>query len=66
MTNYLFENTNEYSDLCGERIFVQCDNYYKALEILEEILEREFIVSDWEYCGEYTDGEAEMIGYDTY
>lgn len=62
MTNYLFENINEDSDWCGERTFVQCDSYDNAIEILE----KDFTVSDWEYCGEYTDEEAEMIGYDTY
>lgn len=62
MTNYLFEIVGEWSDLCGERFFVQCDSREEADEILGEYFWGEKV----DYLGEYTDAYAEILGYDTY
>ncbi len=64
MWNWLFEVTGIYSNLCGERFFVQCDTFEEAEEILSTIdgLWGERI----ECLGRYTDDEAEDLGYDTY
>lgn len=62
MWNYLYEFIGEDSDLCGERIFVQCDTKDEA----EEIVMENFGCEDIEYLGKYGDDEAEEMGYDTY
>lgn len=62
MWNYLFEIVSEYSDLCGEQFFVQCD----TLEETDEILGKYFWGERVHYLGKYTDEEAEEIGFDTY
>ena len=62
MWNYLFEIVSEYSELCGERVFVQCDTKEEA----EEIMAQDFWGEKVAYLGKYTDDEAEMMGYDTF
>lgn len=62
MWNYLFEIVGEYSELCGERFFAQCDIKEEA----EEMLAENFWGEEIAYLGKYTDDEAEMMGYDTY
>lgn len=62
MLNYLFEITGEWSDICGERFFVQCNSREEADEILGEY----FWGEEVKCLGEYTDEEAEILGYDTY
>lgn len=62
MINYLFEFVNEYSILCGERIFVQCNSKEEADKIIDENFWGDGLV----YLGEYSDEEAEEMGYDTY
>lgn len=64
MWNWLFEVTSEYSNLCGERFFVQCDIFEETEEILStiDVLWGERI----EYLGKYTGEEAEILGYDIY
>ncbi len=62
MWNYLFEIVSEYSELCGERFFAQCDTKEEAEEIMAENFWGEKVA----YIGKYTDEEADMMGYDTY
>ena len=62
MWNFMYEFMDEYSDLCGERIFVQCDTEDEAIEILSENFWGERV----KCLGKYTDEEAEEYGYDTY
>ena len=62
MINYLFEFVGDYSDLCGERIFVQCNSREEADEILGEYFWGERVIC----LGEYSNEEAEVMGYDTY
>lgn len=62
--NYLFEDTNPDSYLCGERFFVQCDSREEALTIIEE--ETNFDIDNLTCLGKYHDWEAEAMGYDTY
>ena len=62
MWNYLFEITSEWSDMCGEQFFVQCDTRDEADEILGEY----FWGEKCHYLGRYSDEEAEIMGYDTY
>lgn len=62
MRNFLFEITSEWSDLCGEQFFIQCDTLDEADEVLGEYFWGEKVT----YLGEFTDEEAEAMGYDTY
>lgn len=62
--NFLFEDINLNSALCGERFFVQCDSRAEALKIIEE--ETDFDVNNLMCLGIYHDWEAEAMGYDTY
>ena len=62
MKNYLFEIVGEYSDICGEQFFVQCNSREEADEILAEYFWGEKV----ELLGVYTDEEAEWLGLDTY
>lgn len=70
MTNFLFEDTID-----GGFFFVQCDSLEEAYEIIwEEIAcEHSGLVMDctdvpgwYDYLGDYTDAQAEAMGYDTY
>jgi hypothetical protein len=68
MTNFLFEDTVD-----GGFFFVQCDSLDEAYEIIwEEIACNHFgltydkVACDYEYLGEYSDAQAEIMGYDTY
>ena len=62
MWNYLFEIVGEWSEICGEQFFVQCDTRTEADEILSQCFWGEKV----KYLGKYTDEEAEMMGLDTY
>lgn len=62
--NFLFEDTNSDSYLCGERFFVQCNSRTEALNIIEE--ETNFNIENLTCLGKYNDWEAEAMGYDTY
>lgn len=68
MHNFLFEDTID-----GGFFFVQCDTLDEAYEIIwEEIAsahlccDRDTVMMDYDYLGDYTDEEAEWMGYDTY
>lgn len=68
MTNFLFEDTID-----GGFFFVQCDTLDEAYEIIwEEIAcehpccDRDTVTMDYDYLGDYTDAQAEIMGYDTY
>ena len=63
MWNYLFEVVGEDSELCGERFFVQCNSKTEAEVTLEM---SGFKEEELYYIGQYTDDEAEKMGYDTY
>ena len=58
MTNFLMEDFET-----GERFFVQCDN---ELEIEDILLANDIDPDSVELLGDYTDHEAEILGYDTY
>lgn len=62
MWNYLFEIVGEWSEICGEQFFVQCDTRKEADEILGQYFWGEKV----KYLGKYTDEEAEIMGLDTY
>jgi len=62
MKNYLFEVTGEWSELCGECFFVQCNNRKEANEALDTY----FWGEEVKCLGIFTDEEAECMGYDTY
>lgn len=62
MWNFMYEFVDEYSDYCGEIIFVQCDTREEAEEIVMENFGKEQV----NFLGRYTDEEAEWYGYDTY
>ena len=70
MTNFLFEDTID-----GGFFFVQCNSVEEAYEIIWEEIACEHSglvmgcsdVPDWyDYLGEYTDAQAEAMGYDTF
>ena len=70
MTNFLFEDTID-----GGFFFVQCDSLEEAYEIIWEefACEHAGLVMDctdvpgwYDYLGDYTDAQAEAMGYDTY
>lgn len=58
MKNFLFEDLEN-----GGYFFVQCDN---ELEVEEILLANGFDPDEVMLLGEYTDHEAEIMGYDTY
>lgn len=62
MWNFLVEITTEGSDIEGEEFFVQAATREEADEIVAQFFEGE----NYCYHGRYTDGEAEMMGLDTY
>lgn len=55
--NYMFID-----NASGEEFFVQASSKDAA----EQVANFYFVEGDLEYCGEYSDSEAEMIGFDTY
>lgn len=67
MKNFLFEDTID-----GSFFFVQCDSLDEAYEIIwEEIACVHGFGYDeytmyYDYLGEYTDAQAEQMGYDIY
>jgi hypothetical protein len=70
MTNFLFEDTID-----GGFFFVQCDSLEEAYEIIWEEIAcmHSGIVMDctdvpgwYDYLGDYSDAQAEAMGYDTY
>lgn len=58
MLNYLCQDNES-----GELFFVQCADETERDEIL---LANDFDLDEVDICGVYTDGEAEILGYDTY
>ena len=58
MLNYLCQDNES-----GELFFVQCADETERDEIL---LANGFNLDEIDICGVYTDGEAEILGYDTY
>lgn len=58
MLNYLCQDNES-----GELFFVQCADEAERDEIL---LANGFDLDEVDICGVYTDGEAEILGYDTY
>ena len=58
MLNYLCQDNES-----GEVFFVQCADETERDEIL---LANGFDLDEIDICGVYTDGEAEILGYDTY
>lgn len=58
MLNYLCQDNES-----GELFFVQCADETERDEIL---LANDFDLDEIEVLGVYTDGEAEILGYDTY
>jgi hypothetical protein len=58
MLNYLCQDNES-----GELFFVQCADETERDEIL---LANGFDLDEVDICGVYTDGEAEILGYDTY
>ncbi len=58
MLNYLCQDNES-----GELFFVQCADETERDEIL---LANDFDLDEIDICGVYTDGEAEILGYDTY
>lgn len=62
MWNYLYEFVDEYSEYCGECVFVQCDTKEEA----DKIMFANFLDEETAYLGRYDDDEAEAMGYDTY
>lgn len=58
MLNYLYQDSES-----GELFFVQCADETERDEIL---LANGFDLDEIDICGVYTDGEAEILGYDTY
>ena len=65
MWNFLVAFDDEYSDLCGEYIFVQCDSWKEADDFMFSD-DNPFKGEHFHYEGRFTDGEAEALGYDTY
>ena len=63
MNNYLFEITDEESELCGEEFFVQADTKKDAWGIVFDNFGTDLRIK---YLGKYSDEEAEAMGYDTY
>ena len=68
MYNFLFEDCID-----GGFFFVQCDTLDEAYDIIWEELACEHpgcnydtLALDYDYLGEYTDAQAEMMGYDTF
>ena len=70
MMNFLFEDTID-----GGFFFVQCNSVEEAYEIIWEEIACEHSglvmgcsdVPGWyDYLGEYTDAQAEAMGYDTF
>ena len=62
MWDFMFEVVGEYSELCGEQFFVECDTKAEALEIAAD----NFPDEELHYCGRYSPEEAECLGLDTY
>lgn len=62
--NFLFEDTNEESELCGEIFFVQCNNLREAFDIIAK--ETNFEIENLICLGAFDDDDAEVLGYDTY
>lgn len=62
--NYLFEITNENSPFAGERFFVQCDSITEAVKTIKT--KTLYNINEISYIDEYTDDEAEWMGYDTF
>lgn len=58
MTNFLFEDLEN-----GGYFFVQCDN---ELEIEEILIANDIDPDEVVLVGEFSDHEAEILGYDTY
>ena len=58
MLNYLCQDNES-----GELFFVQCADETERDKIL---LANDFDLDEIDICGVYTDGEAEILGYDTY
>lgn len=59
--NYLYEITDEESEMCGQRVFVQSVHRLHA----EVVMDNEFPETEREFLGTFTDEEAEALGYDT-
>ena len=58
MKNFLFEDLEN-----GGYFFVQCDN---ELEVEEILIANDIDPDEVVLLGDYTDREAEIMGYDTY
>lgn len=70
MSNFLFEDTID-----GGFFFVQCDTLEEAYEIIWEeiaychpgiVMDCTDVPGWYDYLGDYTDAQAEAMGYDTY
>lgn len=61
MKNYLYEITDEESEMCGQRVFVQSVHRLHA----EVVMDNEFPETEREFLGTFSDDEAEALGYDT-
>lgn len=61
MKNYLYEITDEESEMCGQRVFVQSVHPAHAAVVMDN----EFSGIEREFLGAFTDEEAEALGYDT-
>ena len=70
MMNFLFEDLID-----GGLFFVQCDTLKEAYEIIWEeiacehssiLMDRTDVLRWYDYLGDYTDAQAEVMGYDTY
>lgn len=70
MMNFLFEDTID-----GGFFFVQCNSVEEAYEIIQEEIacEHSSLIMDcsdvpewYDYLGDYTDAQAEAMGYDTF
>ena len=67
MYDFLFEVVSEYSELCGEQFFVECNTVAEAWQTVAEIFGIDIIINEEIKCvGKYTPEEAEILGYDTY
>ena len=67
MWDFMFEVVGEYSDLCGEQFFVECDTVAEAWQTVAENFGADMIVNEEIKCvGKYTPEEAEWLGLDTY
>ena len=59
--NYLYEITDEESEMCGQRVFVQSVHRLHA----EVVMDNEFPETEREFLGVFSNDEAEALGYDT-